>query len=264
MSRHRIPGLSVALVDSRDLIRQSGFGWADDAHWVPVDPDTRFSIQSMSKTFTAVGVLTAVRDGLVDLDAPVTRYLPDFRVASIFEDRPQDRMTLRHLLTHTAGFTHEAPEGSNYDPGEPAFADHVASISSTWLMFRVGEQYHYSNLGIDLAGAILAKASGQELPASLCQRAFLPLGMSRTTADPRRILSEANRATGHQPGLTDLPLVVPMTGAGDASLLPARLIREMETTPNHGGYGLGIGMGRRGDDLFFTHGGGYGFLTSSR
>jgi CubicO group peptidase (beta-lactamase class C family) len=249
-----------------------------------VDSDTLFSIQSMSKTLTAVGVLTAVRDGLLALDEPISRSIPDFQVQSIFEDRPQDRITLRHLLTHTAGFTHEAPGGGNYDPGEPPFDEHVANISRTWLMFRVGERYQYSNLGIDLAGFILERALGLPLPDCLRDRVFQPLGMGRTTADPALIRGASNRATGHQRGITDLPVVVPMMAAGgvyssahDLSLFVSAMLREgrgagellrpeqfreMETTPDHGGYGLGIAIGRRQDDLFFEHGGGgYGFLT---
>jgi CubicO group peptidase (beta-lactamase class C family) len=284
MSRNRIPGLSIALADSHGPIWQAGFGFADDARRIPVDGDTIFSIQSMSKTFTAVGVLTAVRDGLLDLDTPISRYLPAFQVQSIFEDRPQDRITLRHLLTHTAGFTHEAPAGNNNDPGAPSFDGHVASIQDTWLMARVGERYHYSNLGFDLAGYIVQQTSGRALPDYMKEKVFEPLDLRRTTEDAAAIRAESNRATGHQPGFRDMPVIVPMTaaggvyssahdlgkflssmlreGRGGGQLLPPQAFREMETTPMHGGYGLGVNIGRRQDDLFFEHGGGgYGFLT---
>jgi CubicO group peptidase (beta-lactamase class C family) len=239
----------------------------------------------MSKTFTAVGVLTGVRDGLLELDAPVSRYLPGFTIRSIYEDHPENRITLRHLLTHTAGLTHEAPGGGNYDPAEPSFDEHVARIQDTWLMFRVGERYQYSNLGIDLAGYALEKAAAKPFIGYMKEKVFDALGMTRTTMDPALIRAEVNRATGHQLGVKSVPIIVPMTGAGgvyssahdlatfvsfmlrqnraDGDLLPYRLYREMVTTPNNGGYGLGIAMGRRNGDLYFTHGGGgYGFLTS--
>ena len=205
MSRERIPGLSVALVDSHGPIWEAGFGFADDARKVPVDSNTMFSIQSMSKTFAGVGVLTAVRDRILDLDVPIEEYLPGFRIQSIFEERPQERMTLRHLLTHTAGFTHEAPVGNNYDPAEPTFEEHVASIQDTWLMFRVGERYGYSNLGIDLAGFILQKASGKSYSDYIQEEVLAPLGMSRTTLDPDIIRSAPNRAIGHQVGVSQCP-----------------------------------------------------------
>jgi CubicO group peptidase (beta-lactamase class C family) len=62
----------------------------------------------MSKSFTAAAVMLAVQEGLVELDSPISEYLPEFRVNSIFEARPQYKITLRHLLSHTAGFTHDA------------------------------------------------------------------------------------------------------------------------------------------------------------
>jgi CubicO group peptidase (beta-lactamase class C family) len=284
MSWNGIPGLSIALADSHGTFWEAGFGYADDERKISVDVDTMFSIQSMSKTFTGVGVLTAVRDGLLDLDQPISHYIPDFRIRSIFESNPQDHITVRHLLTHTAGFTHEAPAGNNSDPGEPSFDEHVKSISDTWLMFPAGQRFQYSNLGIDLAGAILQKVSRRAFSDCLRERVFEPLDLRRTTADPSAIRVESNRATGHQFGLRNLPIVVPMSaaggvyssahdlgvfvssmlrrGGGSGSLLPPALFREMETTPMHGGYGLGVSIGRRKGDLYFTHGGGgYGFLT---
>ncbi len=196
MRRSRIPGLSLVIASPGGTIWEAGFGWGDDARKVPVDSATMFSIQSMSKTFTAVGVLTAVQDGLLDLDQPISRLLPGFRVKSIFEDNPQERITLRHLLTHTAGFTHEAPLGNNFDPGQPSFDEHVASIQDTWLMFRVGERYQYSNLGIDLAGYMMEKATGRPFIQAMAERVFAPLGMTRTTMEPSVILAEPNRGHG--------------------------------------------------------------------
>jgi CubicO group peptidase (beta-lactamase class C family) len=284
MSRSRIPGLSVVLCDSRGPIWEAGFGYGDDARTVAVDGNTLFSIQSMSKTFTAVGVLTAVRDGLVELDAPISGYLPDFRIQSIFEDRPQDRITLRHLLMHTVGFTHEAPGGGNNDGSEIDFDRHVANIQDTWLMCRVGERYQYSNLGIDLAGYIVERVSGTPFIDYMGRNVFAALDLERTTMDPSRIKAETNRATGHQRGFTRLPVIAPMTGAGgvyasahdlgtfltfllkqglpEGEVLTPALFRQMYTTPNHGGYGLGVAMGRREANLYFNHGGGgYGFLA---
>ena len=114
----------------------------------------------MSKSFTALGVLMAVQDGLLDLDEPVTTYLPEFTVNSPFEEHPEKKMTLRILLAHRAGFTHEAPVGGNYDSRPHTFEEHILSISDTWLRYPVGYRFSYSNLGIDLAGYILQEKAG--------------------------------------------------------------------------------------------------------
>jgi len=76
-------------------------------------------------------VLVAVEEGLLDLDTPIKTYLPEFSVHSKYEDNPEDKITLRHLLSHTAGFTHIAP---NYDEDLPlTFEEHIKSIKHSWL-----------------------------------------------------------------------------------------------------------------------------------
>ncbi len=148
----------------------------------------------MSKSFTALGILTAVQDGLLSLDAPITEYLPEFTVHSRFEEHPERKMTLRHLLAHRAGFTHEAPVGGNYDSRPHTFDEHILSISDTWLRYPAGYRYSYSNLGIDLAGHILEKRTGGPFAKYLREKIFIPLGMSDSTCDPLEILKAEDRA----------------------------------------------------------------------
>jgi CubicO group peptidase (beta-lactamase class C family) len=230
----------------------------------------------------------------LDLEAPITRYLPDFTVHSAFESHPERRITLRMLLSHTAGFTHEAPVGNNdnLDPG--SFEDHVRSISDTWLRFPVGTGYAYSNLGIDLAGHILERVEGTSFPALMRDVLLRPLGMDHSTFDRAAIRAADNRAVGHAPPYPAPPLVVPMTAAGglytsasdlarflefelnDGSVngrpvVASRWMREMRTVPppNPGadsGYALGVARTRwnrfnERPTLFDHGGGGYGFIA---
>ncbi len=284
MTRNRIPGLSIVFVDEHGALWEDGFGFADDAGDNPVTPNTRFSIQSMSKTFTAVAVLAAVRDGLLELDAPITRYIPDFTVHSLFEERPQDRITLRHLLTHTSGLAHEAPLGNNYTPDEPSFDDHVASISDTWLRFRVGEREEYSNLGVDMAAYILQTVRARPFPEAMRDTVLGPLGMIRSTTDRAAVEADTARAHGHKKGVTKFRTMLPMLGAGgvwstahdmgifvrfmllegaEGGILPNELFTQLVTTANGGQYGLGVAFGRLpSGDLYLAHGGGgFGFLS---
>ena len=193
MTKDKIPGLSIALVDREGLIWSAGFGYTDYDLKMPVTPDTIFSIQSMSKRLTITVVMLAVQEGLVDLDTPITEYLPDFTVKSRFEKKPQDRMTLRHLLNHTAGFVHEAPVGNNYESECPSFEAHIHSISDTWLKFPVGANSGYSNLGYDLAAYIIQIRSGRSFAEYMKEKLFDPLDMSNSSVDIEFIRQHPNR-----------------------------------------------------------------------
>ena len=293
MAEQAVPGIAVAVVDRGRPVWVEGFGHLDGPDSLPVTTDTIFSVQSTSKTFTATAVMRAVQDGLVSLDEPITTYLPEFTVHSAFEAHPERRLTLRMLLAHTAGFTHEAPVGNNnaIDPG--TFDEHVRSISETWLRFPVGTGYAYSNLGIDLAGYILERIRGRPFAQLMDESLLAPLGMTGSTFDRERIRATTDRALGHIYGTT-APLVdVPMTAAGGLytsaadlarflsfqidggsvagrSLVDPSLLEEMRTVPapNAGapaGYALGIARTRwraeRYQDLFSHGGGGFGFLS---
>jgi CubicO group peptidase (beta-lactamase class C family) len=294
MTEQGVPGLAVALVDADQALWIEGFGHLDGPDSAPVTPDTIFSVQSMSKLFTATAVMQAVADGRLDLDEPITAYLPDFTVHSAFEEHPERKITLRTLLSHTAGFTHEAPIGNNneLDPGD--FDAHVRSISDTWLRFPVGSGYAYSNLGIDLAGYILERGDGKPFADVMRDSLLAPLGLDRSTFDRAVIRSADDRAVGHVDLYPEPPLDVPMTAAGglyasaadldrflrfqldDGSIdgravLDPEWMAEMRTVqgPRAGepaGWGLGVVSHRwnrfeQRPDLFDHGGGGYGFLA---
>jgi len=286
------PGVAIAVVDDKAVLWSEVYGHTSRGKDKPVTPRTLFSIQSMSKSFTALGVLMAVQDGLLDLEAPITDYLPDFSVRSRFEDRPERKMTLRHLLSHRAGFSHEAPVGSNYDSRPTTFSEHVLSISDTWLRYPVGYRYSYSNMGIDLAGYILEKKSGQPFTIYIRDKILIPLGMNDSTLDIAAILKAEDRAAGHVAPTRivagGIPVEIPMIPAGGVytnvldmarylmfhinegrvdgrPLLRDDLMRAMHTVafpePHQTfGYGLGIGVDHYGPEVFYSHGGGgYGF-----
>jgi len=286
MKKHKIPGLSIAIVDRDGILWSAGFGRTGRGKQ-PVTPETLFSIQSMSKTFTATAVMFTVQDGLLDLDTPITEYLPEFTVKSRWEDNPQQKMTLRHLLTHTAGFTHEAPIGNNVDTRYNSFEEHVLSIQNTWLRCRVGEKFNYSNLGIDLAAYILQVKSGMAFEEYMKKKVFDPLGMSTSSVDYDFVEQFPNRALGHVPFVAEVPVAIPMVAAGGVYTSAAELSRFVQFHLNRGtidgrrilnarlidtmytssavspGYGLGIGIGTKHDTYLLNHnGGGFGFLTT--
>jgi CubicO group peptidase (beta-lactamase class C family) len=264
------PGLAVGVCNRHEIVWSAGFGRTHATGGRKVDTRTIFSGQSCSKMFAATAAVIAARRNLVDLDEPITRYLPGFSVHSAYESDPHDKITLRHLLSHTAGFTHEAPIGSNFQVGRESFAAHCRSISDTWLRFPVGHHFEYSNLGIDLAGYILQRISGMPFAEFVRETVFRPLRMRRSTFDHAVISADRNRARGHDKTLGGrLPLRVPMVAAGgiytsvdDACrYLQAHLRGEFPEMYAAAGYGLGIATMHRDGTLLRGHsGGGFGFL----
>ena len=214
MKEQRVPGLAVAVTDGERTLWSRGYGWTDDGRGRRVTPQTMFAVLPISTALTATAVMIACREGLVDLDTPITAYLPEFTVNSVFEDRPERSITLRNLLNHTSGLAHEAPHGNNFDLGRADFRAHVDSISATWLRFPVGRNWAYSNLGIDLAGRIIERRSGLPFARYVQERLLAPLGMSRTTLDPAAVRAETDRASGHAAYHRNLPVEIPMIPAG--------------------------------------------------
>ncbi len=122
-----LPALSIALVDDQRIVWAEGFGFADPADSVPATAETVHRVGSVSKLFTDIAVMQLVEQGKLDLDAPIQRYLPDFR-----PENPQgEPITLRQLMSHRAGLVREPPVGNYFEPGEPSLAATVASLNGT-------------------------------------------------------------------------------------------------------------------------------------
>src|SRR5262245_16707528 len=107
-----IPGMSVALVEDQTVVWAKGFGHADRAHTRLAAPETVYRVGSVSKLFTDLAVMQLVDEGKLDLDAPVARYLPEFRP----DNRSGVPITLRHLMAHRSGLIREPPVGNYFDP----------------------------------------------------------------------------------------------------------------------------------------------------
>ena len=268
MKKYAIPGVSVALVDRQGLLWAASYGYTNCKQDVPVTRDTSFLICSMSKTFAALTVMCAVRDGLVGLDVPITNYLPGFTINSRFEVDPQNKITLRHLLNHTSGLSHVAPIGNSKQPSYGSLAEHANSIRNTWLRFPVGAEYSYSGAGYDLATYIIEVRLEQPFADYLEENVLIPLRMPRTTVDKGTIEARTNQAVGRYPHMNKLALAsdVPWVGAGGVyscandlakliqfflnwgvvegqSLLGEEDILAMYTPSTHQNYGLGVSIG---------------------
>lgn len=212
IKENQLNGLSIACFTCDNIIWKDFFG--ESTYRKRINDSTLFSIQSTSKNFTAMAVMFAVQDGLVDLDTPITKYLPDFKINSCFESFPEQKITLRMLLSHTAGFTHEAPIGNNYDFTCSSKQEHWSSIRDTWLKFPAGSGFSYSNLGFDLAAQIIECVSGIKYEQYLKEKIFLPLGMKHTTVDDSEFVTSNNKTEGTMLLLKKKHYKIPLIGSG--------------------------------------------------
>jgi CubicO group peptidase (beta-lactamase class C family) len=142
--------------------------------------ETPVALASTNKGMTALAVLQLVERGLVELDAPVTRYLPAFAM----DDARAGAITLRQLLSHSAGI----PGGAAYDGAQDgaALERRVAALAGARLHRDPGAGYEYANDGYSVAGLVVQTVAGVPYERYMAERVFAPLGMDRTTFDPAR------------------------------------------------------------------------------
>ena len=283
----------MALVDDQSLIWAEGFGFTDRSQKLRITPDTPFSLQSVSKTYTATAFLRAMDQGSFTLDQPLKNALPGFKVHSRWGESEVDEITFRHLLSHWSGLCHEAPVGNNYGDWHCTFDEHVRSIFDTWLKCRVGERFRYSNLGYDLVGYALQLRAGKPFQQVMRGELFEPLEMTVSTFEQAEALAGPNRARGHVGEKEVPPLEVPMLAAGgmystahdmakfisfhlaggivkgrhflSADALKAMYTPQFPLPGQKAGYGLGVNSRPyHGGTLVFHGGGGYGYSTDQR
>jgi CubicO group peptidase (beta-lactamase class C family) len=207
-----VPGAAMAVVERDGIVLEKLYGVTAEPGSSTITPDTIFCIRSISKSVTALAVLLAVQDGLVDLDTPISKYLPEFTVHSRFAPHPENQITLRHMLSHWAGFPHDPPVGIDLD--EPGYFErYIGRISDTWLRFPVGYRHQYSNYGYDLAAYLIQVRSGTPFAKFAREKVLEPIGMTRSTFDPEKVPRLENRAIGHDRRGRVVPLPFPEIAA---------------------------------------------------
>ncbi|HEY8462287.1 MAG TPA: serine hydrolase domain-containing protein [Blastocatellia bacterium] len=188
MRKQRIPGLSLAVVKEGKVIKTQGYGLANVEHNVPARPETVYKIASVSKQFIAAGIMILVQDGKLSLGDRVGKYL---------DGTPEswNRITIRHLLTHTSGIVREGPA---FDPfKEQKDIDVIKSAYPLPLRFTPGEKYEYCNVGYFSLAEIISRISGKPWSEFLRERVFAPLGMTATRPTSVSAIVP-NRASGYE------------------------------------------------------------------
>jgi CubicO group peptidase (beta-lactamase class C family) len=285
-----IPGISMAVVYDQDVLWQKGFGLAVPARNVAATPQTIYSICSISKLFTAIGVMQLRDRGKLRLDDPVVSHLPWFRIQDAYPDAPP--ATIEGILTHSSGLPRESdyPYWSPPDFPFPTREQIRERVGSQQELYPAATFYQYSNLGLAAAGEVVAAVSGEDYDGYIRRHILDPLGMRHTTPE----IPATERGQGLAVGYTartregvrsEVPLfqargIAPAAGFastvedlakfaswqfrvlyhGEDDVLVRNTLREMyrvhwldpDWSP---GRGLGFGVWRSDDKTFVGHGG---------
>jgi len=192
-----IPGVVVTVVKDGQILTARGFGYADREKRTPVDPDrTLFRPGSVSKLITWTAVMQLVEQGKVDLDTDINTYL-DFKIPD-YDGKP---ITMRQMMTHTAGFEEAVKDIIYTDPAHHASLGEYLKRWTPKRVFAPGTTPAYSNWATALAGYVVERISGESFDDYCDKNIFTPLGMTNSTM--RQPLPEAlagQMASGYKPG----------------------------------------------------------------
>ena len=214
IAEHRLVGAVVLVARDGKLVYRRAAGLADREAGRPMTEDAIFRFSSVTKPFVTTAALKLVEDGLIGLDDPVTRWLPDFRPK--LADGTTPVITVRQLLTHTAGLTYGLSEGPAHPYHQLGVSDgidlsgitldeNLRRLDQAPLAYPPGTAWRYS-LGVDVIGAVLEKATGKPLPQVVAETVTGPLGLADTgfvTKTPARLTAAYLNAQPEPSRLTD-------------------------------------------------------------
>jgi CubicO group peptidase (beta-lactamase class C family) len=267
--------VNAALFQGREILWSEALGLADVESEREATPESQYAIASITKTFVAVAVLILRDEGRLDLDDPIGRHIDE-------ADRPG--VTLRRMLAHLSGMQREAP-GNTWETLEmPELDELLAGLADAEQVLPPGAQWHYSNLAYGLLGELVHRLAGVPVDQFVQERILTPLQLTGTTWGPgpnaatgyfvERFADVAHRspvlekrALAAAGGLWSTTADLARWGAflldPDSDVLAPETVEEMHSLQVMAdqerwllGWGLGLMLHRRGDQLFAGHDGG--------
>ncbi len=193
----RIPGISAAIVHDQQILWSGGYGRADLDAERPATADTIYSICSISKLFTSIAVMQLRDAGKLRLDDPVEKHLAWFKIERTAPEGPE--ITIEGLLTHASGLPRESefPYWTAPDYEFPTREQVKDKLASQKTLYPAEQTFQYSNLGMTLAGEIVAAVSGEPYGEYVKSHILAPLGMTGTTPEIPADQREKRLATGY-------------------------------------------------------------------
>jgi cyclic peptide transporter len=191
MEEGDIPGLSLVIVEGDKPDYVKGFGYADAEKKIPVTPGTLFELCSTSKAFTALAVLKCEADGLINLDASVSRYLPWFY--TLYKGQKQ-QITIRQLLHQTSGIPFRSLAEIPRSRDEDALEQAVRRLVGYELDSLPGTKYQYATINYDILGAMIEKATGMSYEDYMVKNILRPLELNHTVVGKEQIEEAGSKA----------------------------------------------------------------------
>ena len=193
----QIPGLSMAVAYDGEVIWSKGFGHMDQSRKRPTTAESVYSICSISKLFTAIAIMKLRDEGALDLDDPVAKHLPWFKIKQIHQG--SGPVTIRNILSHSSGLPRESdfPYWSLPDFKFPTREEMMERIKDQETLYPSDTYYQYSNLGLSLAGEIVAAVSGVSFEKYVQDQILDPMGLTNTSVQMPEQQVGKKLATGY-------------------------------------------------------------------
>jgi len=240
IQKDKITGMCISLVNGDEVLWSQGFGYHDKEQQSAATADTPFYVGSISKLFTGTAIMQLVEQGKIDLDAPLTAYIPGFSIKSRFPNAPP--ITIRSLLTHHSGLPTDWLAG--WWLSNPPPSDYKQRIFALPEILKDAYTYGppdsfsaYSNLGYALLGVVVANVSGMDFDLYIKEHILQPLGMTHSTfmADEMENLVTKGYIKGKvqpMPYIRDYPAGSLVTSANDMTRFIKMILHEGEGVLN--------------------------------
>ena len=201
--QHKVPGAALGVMQGDEVV-EFVTGVANRNTQVPVTTSTLFQIGSNTKVYTATLVMQLVDEGLIDLDAPIKKYIKDI---AFKDSKALAKTTVRSLLTHTCGI--EGDYFKEFGRGDDGIGLFVESLKDIGQMYEPGEMWSYCNTGWNILGHLVEEVRGESYAKVMREKLLAPIGANKTTVLMEEMLA-SSCAVGHvlQPGMNE-PIVPP-------------------------------------------------------
>ncbi len=198
MRKQHLPAMAVTVVSGQEILYQDAKGLIDMENEIPASTRSVFKLWSLAKAFTAIEIFREVEEGLVDLEAPLSTYLPDFRIQNSFT--ANEVPTLRDILAHRGGLPrHEGLMPAGVERDDLNYLERFElGASGCYAPYPVGTRYKYSNLGYDLLGRVVEESRDEGFFRQMKLELLNNLGMQNADFYSGAIDSSLHRAMGYE------------------------------------------------------------------